>query len=306
MAWQLDEFAGSLVRVSANTVTAYSGDLRGFVEWAERGGATGPADIDRLVLRRYLAHLATRRYAKRTVARKASALRRYFGWCRRTGLVTTDPTAALRAPSGDGRLPRVLGHGELDLLLAPDDGAVRDEPDWVRLRDDAVLELLYGSGLRVSELCGLDWDRLELDQGAVVVWGKGGKQRRVPLSDPAVDALRAWRSARPVPDAETADADPAVFLNRRLLRLGTRDVRRLLDRRARRTDPPPRPAPQLRDPSARRRGRPASRPGTPGPRRAWPPPSATPTSARNGSARSTSAPILEPELAPARRGPAGP
>lgn len=234
VAWDLDEFGSSLVRVSANTIAAYTADLRAFVEWADRGIADGPDGVDRLALRRYLAHLTTRRYARRTIARKASALRRYFAWCRRTGRITTDPSVSLHAPSGDGRLPRVLGRHELDDLLEPDDVrpglAQSSQPAWVRLRDDAVLEVLYGSGLRVSELCGLDWDRVDLAAAAVVVWGKGAKQRRVPLSEPSVEALAAWQRARPEPT--DPDLAAAVFLNRRLGRLGPRDVRRLLDRRA--------------------------------------------------------------------------
>ncbi len=229
-AWQLDDFADSLQRASANTVAAYRGDLAAFVEWAERGIAGGPGDVDRIVLRRYLAHLTTRRYAKRTIARKASALRRYFGWARRRGIIAGDPSLTLRAPAGDGRLPRVLNTVQVDELLAPEELVERDEPGWVRRRDDAVLEVLYGSGLRVSELCGLDLDRVDLAAGAVVVWGKGAKQRRVPLSEPAIDAVGDWLGVRPVPAGETERN--ALFLNRRLRRLAPRDVRRILDRRA--------------------------------------------------------------------------
>ena len=102
----------------------------------------------------------------------------------RAGHLTADPTVGLQARGGDGRLPRVLDRRDLDELL---EGALpEDEPDWRRRRDDAVLEVLYGSGLRVGELCGLDLASLDLDRAAVTVLGKGAKERRVPLSEPAV------------------------------------------------------------------------------------------------------------------------
>ena len=159
--WGVDDFIGSLTSVSENTLAAYRSDLADFVEWAERGLAETPAQVDRLILRRYLAYLGTRSYAKRSIARKASALRRYFSWARRTGLVEIDPAVALRAPSGEGRLPRVLDGPELQTLLEPIE-VDESEPVWRRRRNDALLEVLYGSGLRVSELCNLDIDSVDV------------------------------------------------------------------------------------------------------------------------------------------------
>ena len=231
MAWHLDDFVASLTASSANTVAAYRRDVSSFVEWAERGGFDGPERVDRKILRRYLAFLTTKGLAKRTIARQASGLRRYFGWLRRRGMIVADPTMGLSAPSGPGRLPRVLDTGELDTLL--DAPAPEDEPVWRRLRDDAVLELLYGSGLRVSELCLLDLDAVDLRAGAAVVWGKGSKERRVPLSEPAVDALRGWiRHRSEAPEPAEPSATGALFLNNRGRRLAPRDVRRILDRRS--------------------------------------------------------------------------
>jgi site-specific recombinase XerD len=227
-AWRLDGFAASLTSSSPHTVLAYRGDVRDFARWSERGGVDDPSRVDRTHLRRYVAFMTTRRFAKRTVARKVAALRRYFGWLRRTGALAADPSVSLRAPSGEGRLPRVLSGAELDALL--DGPSPEDEPDWQRRRDDAVLELLYGSGLRVSEVCGLDLDQLDLDRGTAVVWGKGAKQRQVPLSQPAVEALSRWLQIRP--EVVLPDAGPALFGNHRGHRLGTRDVRRIIDRRA--------------------------------------------------------------------------
>ena len=231
MGWDVDDFARSLTSVAPATITAYRSDLADFVTWSERGGLTKPDGVDRRALRRYLASLQTRRFARRSIARKASALRRYFAWLVRTERLAVDPAAGLSAPSGTGRLPRVLRADELEALLdEPPARARADEP--LRLRDDAVLELLYGSGLRVAELCGLDRGDVDGAQRTVRVWGKGSKQRQVPVSEPAVRAVDAWRS-RGRPALLSADTPPeALFLNQRGRRLGSRDVRRLLDRRA--------------------------------------------------------------------------
>src|SRR5688500_4857368 len=117
MEWRIDAFVQSLTAVSAATVTAYGSDVVAFAEWAERAGHSGPASVDRLVLRRYLAFLTTRRYARRTIARKAAALRRYFHWLARTGAIAADPSLRLSAPGGGGRLPEVLSGSELETLL---------------------------------------------------------------------------------------------------------------------------------------------------------------------------------------------
>lgn len=234
----MEAFVTSLTALSDATRTAYRSDLDAFVAWAERSGADGPHQVDRILLRRYLAYLSTRRYARRTTARKASSIRRYFGWLHRTGAIASDPSLRLSAPSGEGRLPRVLGGEELDDLLAervttrPDDDPRRALEDATELRDLAVVELLYGSGLRVSELCGLRPSDIDTGRRVVTVWGKGGKQRQVPMSEPAAAAIDLWCSHGRRRLARPTSPPDAVFLNARGKRLGTRDVRRALDRRA--------------------------------------------------------------------------
>jgi integrase/recombinase XerC len=192
--WRIDDFAASLTSLSDHTVAAYTSDVRAFETWCARSDLNDPALVRRTTVRRYLAHLTTRQFARRTIARKTAALRRYFRWSVANGHATVDPTAGVSVPSGPGRLPRVLDQRELAGLL--DGPSTDDEPAWRRRRDDAVLELLYGSGLRVGELCGLTVASVALAEGAATVWGKGAKQRRVPLSEPAVRAVRGWLAVR--------------------------------------------------------------------------------------------------------------
>ena len=260
--WELAAFHRSLGGLSPATVRAYASDLDAFTSWAERGGARGPADVDRIVLRRYLAYLATRRYAKATIARKAAAVRTYFSWCHRRGLIAGDPSARLSAPKPASRLPRVLGRNELQGLLEPEGTAPPAAPsgtaarraggaqrhraavapsgtaprtqleEAVRLRDDAVLELLYGSGLRVAELCGLDRDRLDVGRRLVVVIGKGDKERQVLMHDRCAEAVSRWVHDGLSVLVKPSSPPGALFLNQRGNRLGPRDVRRILDRRS--------------------------------------------------------------------------
>jgi integrase/recombinase XerC len=232
VGWEIESFVGSLTDLSANTVSAYRRDLTDVARWCATEGVATPGEVDRRLLRRYLAALTTRRMAARTIARRISALRRYFAWCRRTGRCVADPTAGLHAPRGEGRLPRVLRGEELDALLEPSLVPAVDEPPWRRRRDDAVLELLYGCGLRVGELCALDLGDVDLARRVVTVWGKGGKQRQVPLGELAADAVAAWLDDGGRGSLAAPPGSSALFLNARAGRLGPRDVRRLLDRRS--------------------------------------------------------------------------
>jgi site-specific recombinase XerD len=222
-AWDLGGFDNWLTGRSDATRLAYASDLRAFVEWMGRGDVTAPGGVDRLHLRRYLASLGTRRLARATVARKAAALRCYFGWMTRVGNLESDPSKSLRAPQGHGRLPRVLSKSEIGALLDAPATSALDQ------RDLAVLELLYAAGLRVSELCGLDRRDVDLVGRTLTVLGKGGKERRVPMHDEAVEVVSTW-----LEQGREAMAGPpeAVFVNQRGNRLGPRDVRRLLDARA--------------------------------------------------------------------------
>lgn len=227
-SWRIDDFADALTSLSDNTVAAYRSDLTAFAAWCARSDLLEPTAVTRATVRRYLAHLTTRRFARRTIARKVAALRRYYRWAGTTGLMSNDPTNGVSVPAGSGRLPRVLDQRELRGLL---DADVPDtEPEWRRRRDDAVLELLYGSGLRVGELCGLRVRSLALSTGVATVWGKGAKERRVPLSEPAVRALAEWLAIRA--DVLPVDVGDVLFGNERGRPLTPRDVRRIIDRRS--------------------------------------------------------------------------
>jgi site-specific recombinase XerD len=236
VAWRLDEFARALTGVAPATLDAYRHDVGQFAEWAHRAGFEGPERIDRITLRRYLASLTTRGQAKRTIASTASSLRRYFGWLQRVGVVSVDPTTRLSAPKGEARLPRVLRADELHQLLDEPPARVGDDPPAIRARDDAVLELLYGSGVRVSELCALRVADVDPAAPWVTVTGKGSKQRRVPLSEPARTAVERWldgpRAALVAPRLEGVPEPAALFVNRRGKPLTPRDVRRIVDHRS--------------------------------------------------------------------------
>jgi integrase/recombinase XerC len=228
--WQVTNFEASLVSVANSTRAVYLRDLNSFVQWAESGGCNGPSEIGRRNLRRYLGYLDTRGYAKRTISRKASVLRRYFRWCVSTGRIDADPTVSLSAPRGESRLPRVLRDEEIAQILDTDSTDTVDDSDPRNLRDHALLEILYGSGVRVSELCGIRFEDIDLAQRQLRVWGKGDKQRVVPLSVPAVEALSRWLDNGR--DVMATGATPAtiVFVNQVGKRLTPRDVRRVIDR----------------------------------------------------------------------------
>ena len=236
MQWRLEEFRRSAIDLADSSMSVYLRDLRDLVGWFESQGISGPDAVTRPDIRSYLAHLASLELAPRTVRRKLSASRRYFAWLSASGVIGSDPTSGLSAPRGASRLPRILRNDELVVMLdEPGDSTATADSEERRLRDDAMLELLYGSGLRVSELCALGTGDVDLAERIVTVWGKGNKQRRVPLSVPAVDALHRWFARGRTQFEATvgcADDTTALFLNQRGNRLTPRDVRRVVDRRS--------------------------------------------------------------------------
>lgn len=208
--------------LSPHTLSAYRGDLDQFVRWCGRAHTSGLAEVDRRLLRRYVAYLSERHYARRTIARKTSAVRSLLKWAVARELVGSNPADDIPTPKLDRPLPKVMRAADVARLceLPPDD-------DPVGLRDRAVLELLYGSGLRVSELCGLDLDDIDVTAGTVRVLRKGRKERVLPMTVTACDAVRIYvEHARA--DLSAGSGTAALFVNRRGRRLRPRSVRHLL------------------------------------------------------------------------------
>ena len=241
MGWDLDAFAASLASISDDTAAMYCREVAAFSEWLAMSRAApsstdsedvGPDDVGLRGIRRYLAYLSTQGYARRTVARKATSLRRYFRWAERTGRVAADPTIGVVAPSRGRHLPRVLRAEELEILLDKPRAAVVDDSSARRQRDIAVLELLYGSGLRGSEVCAIRVGDIDLERRRLMVRGKGSKQRIVPLSEPAAAALAEWMAQGRSEMADLSAAGDAMFVNLHGRPLNTQAVRRLVDRRA--------------------------------------------------------------------------
>src|SRR5579885_1379231 len=176
---------------AANTVEAYRRDLEDFAGFLARRGRALVA-ADGAALRDYLAALARAGMAPRTAARRLSALRQFHRFLREEGLRPDDPTASLDAPRQGRPLPKYLSEAEVEALLAA--AHAREGAEGLRLA--ALLELLYATGLRVSELVGLPFAAVARDRPLVAVRGKGGKERLVPLSEPARAALAVWLPAR--------------------------------------------------------------------------------------------------------------
>lgn len=209
-------------RASSHTIRSYEDDLAlycGYLAEALGEGAD-PTGSDAMRLRRYAAWLSSRGYAPSTMARRLASLRSYFRYLRREGVITADPSAGLRNPKQGKRLPRLLRVDEVIRLLE----AVPLETA-AGVRDRAMLEVLYGGGLRVSELVGLELGDLDVDTDLVRVRGKGRRERLCPLGEVASAWVRHWVSLRQPKDPR----EPALFLNQRGTRLTARSVGRLLE-----------------------------------------------------------------------------
>ncbi|MEV4629288.1 tyrosine recombinase XerC [Micromonospora sp. NPDC049523] len=222
----VDDFARHLSRVenrSTHTVRAYVADIVSLLDHAVRLGCASPADLDLAALRSWLAKVRTLGAARTTLARRAASARTFSGWAHRTGRIATDVGAALASPKAHRELPSVLRADQATtLVLAPG-----DEASPLLLRDRAVLELLYGTGVRVSELCGLDLGDVDHARRVVRVLGKGNKERSVPYGVPAQQALDDWlRLGRPaLAGPESGDA---LLLGQRGGRLLPTIARRLV------------------------------------------------------------------------------
>ncbi|MEH0109106.1 tyrosine recombinase XerC [Tersicoccus sp. MR15.9] len=213
---------------SAHTVRAYRSDLASLFAHAAREGADGLDVVDLGLLRSWLGGQTATGAARSSLARRSAAVRTFFRWAVRDGLIQTDPSVRLQAPRRDHTLPSVLRQPQMAAALTrAADAATPEDPATVR--DTAILELLYATGVRVGELTALDVDDVDAERRTVRVIGKGNKERTVPFGIPAARALDAWlRLARPALATDASGA--ALFLGQRGGRLDQRRVRDVVHR----------------------------------------------------------------------------
>lgn len=223
LARQINAFSGYLEterNVSPHTLAAYNSDLAQWLAFvsSEKGDAVTAGEIDHLLLRRYLAGLS-KTTKKSSIGRKLAAIRSFFRFLLRRGVITKNPAELIATPKKEQRLPFHLDIDQATSLMeAPD-----EEQQHAR-RDRAILELLYSSGLRVSELTGLNIGEIDLTAGMVRVMGKGGKERIVPVGRRALEALSAYLEER-----SDVQNGAALFLNTRGQRINRRSVARIVD-----------------------------------------------------------------------------
>ena len=222
--------------LSEHTVRAYRADLAGLFDHLGRLRVEGLAEVDRRTLRSWLAKQQSLGQARATAQRRVAAARVFFDWAQQRGLVTGNPAAGLQSPRAVRSLPPTLDQADARAMLTEAIAVAEQGGGPLAARDVAMLELLYATGMRVSELCGLDLDDLDADRSVVRVFGKGRKERTVPVGRPAWRALDSWIGQQPA----------------RCCHRGVRS--RPVRRRARAADRPPRGAPD-RAPRAAGRGR---------------------------------------------------
>lgn len=211
-------------RLSSHTVNAYRRDVTQFLAFCDRLGRSALEEIDRRDFRRFFALLHTRNYARSTVVRKGSSLRSFFGHIHQEGDITTNPVSAVPVPKARDRLPVAIPQRQLRQAIEAVDGTTP-----VDLRDRAILELAYGSGLRVSEMTSLTVSQVK-DKDLVVVTGKGRRDRAVPIGVPAQQAIMRWLAeGRPALVGESAKR--ALFVGVRGGQIDPRQIRRVVSSR---------------------------------------------------------------------------
>jgi len=218
--------------VSKHTIMAYETDIGQFLDYLERAKVE-LSSVDHTLLRRYLSWLNTKNYAARSVARKLASLRTFFKFLKREGCIDNNPTILLSTPKLQKKLPRFLKVAVMEELInCPNRQKASGE------RDRAILEILYGSGVRVSELVGLDLDDVDLRRKEIRVWGKGEKERIIPINKKGAEAIDSYilRGRNELIGSTEEDeknvkrVEKALFLNKRGSRLSTVGIRRMLNK----------------------------------------------------------------------------
>jgi integrase/recombinase XerC len=219
---EFDEYLELQCGRSVHTRRAYLGDLRSLFAFLD-GRGIGLDGLSLPLLRSWLATAAAAGAARTTLARRTSGVKAFTAWAARRGLLVCDPAARLQVPKAHRTLPAVLRQDQaLAAMAAAKSGAEQGDP--LALRDRLIVEMLYATGIRVSELCGLDIDDADTRYRLVRVLGKGNKQRTAPFGVPAADALRDWL-AEGRPALVTAESGPALLLGARGRRLDVRQAR---------------------------------------------------------------------------------
>jgi integrase/recombinase XerC len=227
IAAYLDHLANR--NVSAHTLRAYRGDLGALNAWLVEKNYDGADAVDLRALRSWLGSLAVAGAERTSLARRAASVRGCFSWAHAHGLLGSDPALSLRSPRPAKRLPETLSQAETFEMLSAAIATAAEDDSVRGTRDVAILELLYASGIRVSELCGLDLDAVDEARQTVRVLGKGDKERVVPIGTPALRALDRWRARRG--ELVTPRSGAALFLGERLGdRIDPRIVRRVVHR----------------------------------------------------------------------------
>jgi integrase/recombinase XerC len=224
MEESLDSFLGSLRterQLSPHTISAYSRDLGAFCAWCEKESIAQWSALTNIQIRYYVGHLKKRGLSGRSIQRALSALRTCYDFFIREGWVDDNPCLDIPSPRYDKKLPTVLGVDQAVHLVDSDEG------DWHRIRDRAMFELLYSSGLRLAELTGLDVQNIDCAARLVRVTGKGSKQRDLPVGSKAIEAVQEWLQFRS--DVPLIDSN-ALFVSQRGLRISSRSVQVRLKR----------------------------------------------------------------------------
>ncbi|SDS03935.1 tyrosine recombinase XerC [Microlunatus soli] len=216
-------------RLSEHTVRAYAGDIQSMLLHLQQLGMAGLQDAELPDLRGWLARQQTAGSARASVQRRSAAVRVFWSWAEQTGRVDRNIAAGLKSPKKQRRLPATIDQAAADRMLAAATAAAEEAGGPVGIRDVAILETLYATGIRVSELCGLDLADLDTDRRVLRVFGKGSKERSVPIGGPGLRALQRWLASGRAQLAG-AKSGNAVFLGERGGRIDPRVVRRIVHR----------------------------------------------------------------------------
>jgi len=214
--------------LSPHSVRAYRGDLESLADHASRTKHSDPTELTLAILRSWLARLQSQGAARSSLARRATSARMFTAWAQRRGYIEKDVAELLGSPKAHRTLPGVLNQGEINEVLGSLDVAANETNSAMAIRDLAILETLYATGIRVSELVGLDLDSIDRSRNVIRVFGKGSKERTVPIGKPAVIAVGSWQSRRG--ELVTKESGGALFLGERGKRIDPRTVRTIVHR----------------------------------------------------------------------------